>query len=237
MGLWLLLVGMFAMAPALDLAGIPRPSNDPAAPRPTDYQRALQAFISQAVSMLPVVLYFLWRVSRAPQGLVRAGVVPHRPARELVAGAFALLAALPMVLGSAVICTLITRHLLNIEPPKVGHDLLKTLLESSDIAVISLIAISAVLVAPILEEIMFRGLMQTALLDVFGHNRRWFVIVVTSIVFALIHTGGVVWQVMPGLTILGLMLGWLYEKHGSLLPGIVLHMLFNAANIGLGMLI
>ena len=55
-----------------------------------------------------------------------------------------------------------------------------------------------------------------------------------SLVFAMIHANfktGENWQVLPGLFVLALILGWLYERSGSLWPGIVVHIGFNALNV------
>ncbi|NJN06013.1 MAG: CPBP family intramembrane metalloprotease, partial [Rhodobacteraceae bacterium] len=44
------------------------------------------------------------------------------------------------------------------------------------------------------------------------------IIIIAGALFSLIHMGGVSWHVLPGLFILGLILGWLYETHRSLWP-------------------
>jgi len=46
------------------------------------------------------------------------------------------------------------------------------------------------------------------------------------------HTGQA-WQVLPSLFVLAVVLGWLYERTGSLLPSVLVHMGFNAINIAL----
>ena len=90
--------------------------------------------------------------------------------------------------------------------------------------------ISAVIVAPILEELIYRGLVQTALLELDANKHRWCVVLIASSWFTLIHQGAVTWQAMPALFVLSIFLGWLYERTKSLGPSIVLHMGFNAFN-------
>jgi membrane protease YdiL (CAAX protease family) len=38
---------------------------------------------------------------------------------------------------------------------------------------------------------------------------------------------------LPGLLVLGVVLGWLYERSGSLLPCVLVHAGFNALNIAM----
>ena len=77
------------------------------------------------------------------------------------------------------------------------------------------------MVAPIVEELTFRGL-GYSLLEPFG---RWIAIVVVGVVFALQH--GLV-QGLPALVLFGCTLTWLRARTESVYPCIVLHSAFNA---------
>ena len=84
-----------------------------------------------------------------------------------------------------------------------------------------LVFVSAVLIAPVIEEIAFRRVLfvfMTRMVGTFSSA------VLTSLVFAFMH-GGVV-QVLP-LFVLSLVLQHLYVKHGTLFPGILLHACHN----------
>lgn len=88
------------------------------------------------------------------------------------------------------------------------------------------IAIPAVsVVAPIVEETFFRGF-------VYGWMRRRLNVpaaaVLSGCFFALLHFQGVIF--LP-LAVLGIGLALLYEYSGSLLPGMVVHGLFNLVEI------
>ena len=231
-GIWILLASSFLLGPVFQAFGIPFREQDA---KPTLLQSAIAPLIGQLVTQLPIVLFVLFRAWQVDAGWRELGLVPKRPLREIIAGILALLAAMPMVLGSSAICMILAK-LMEQETPTVAHEMLKTLLESTDPLATALMVTSAVVVAPILEEIIFRGLVQTSLLAWLGPQSRWLMLFIASALFALIHGSVASWHVLPGLFILGLVLGWLYEKHGSLLPSIVLHMLFNLTNIGLGML-
>jgi membrane protease YdiL (CAAX protease family) len=76
-------------------------------------------------------------------------------------------------------------------------------------------------VAPFVEELLFRGL-GYSLLERFG---RWPAILSVGVVFGLYH--GLV-QALPELVIFGCALAWLRSKTRSVYPGMLLHATFNA---------
>jgi len=90
-----------------------------------------------------------------------------------------------------------------------------------------LILISAVVLAPIVEELFFRGLLQSMFRRQL--SSPWLAILVTSAIFAGIHTGQP--KNIPALAALGIALGYNYERCGRLYPSMLLHALFNAVNI------
>lgn len=104
-----------------------------------------------------------------------------------------------------------------------------------------LIIIVAVVIAPLLEETLFRGLFQTTIRCVLetrnpprfwpaGTTWRtaWPAILISSALFAISHANPGHW---PALFVLGTSLGYAYEKSGSLFRPIFIHSFFNAATI------
>jgi hypothetical protein len=76
-------------------------------------------------------------------------------------------------------------------------------------------------VAPIVEELFFRGMLYPVL------RRRWsapVAIVVNGFLFALIH---VIPILLPGLFFVGIVLAWVRERSGSVIPCMVIHALQN----------
>ncbi|HEY1170359.1 MAG TPA: type II CAAX endopeptidase family protein [Verrucomicrobiae bacterium] len=84
--------------------------------------------------------------------------------------------------------------------------------------------VMAVVMAPVVEEIFFRGVFYTAIKQT-GYRRTalWG----SSLLFALIHAN--VMTFLP-LTVLALVLVWLYERTGNLLSCIAAHAFFNLVN-------
>ena len=94
--------------------------------------------------------------------------------------------------------------------------------EPSRAAAFAVNAAVVVLVAPMIEELTFRGLGLNLLLRRFG---RWTAIVVVGLAFALAH--GLV-EALPILAALGSALAFLRVRTASLYPPILLHASFNA---------
>ena len=194
---------------------------------------AKHMLLSQASGQLPPVLYLLWRSSFKPNGPRRIGLIPSRFGRDVRWGLLGFLAAVPMILATIQVTVLIG-EVFGQAAPSIAHDALKMLIDSNSTTGTILIIFSAALVAPVLEEGLFRGMVQSVMVETLGNARRWAVVIVASFVFALMHANLQTWdhwQALPGLFVLGLVLGWLYERSGSLWPGIVVHMGFNILNI------
>ncbi len=87
-----------------------------------------------------------------------------------------------------------------------------------------LLVVLAALIAPIVEELAFRGL-------VLGGLGRVLPVVpalgIQAVLFGVVHDAVITW---PGLIVFGLVLGWLRLRHG-LLAAIAAHMTFNAATL------
>ena len=82
------------------------------------------------------------------------------------------------------------------------------------------------LLAPFVEELLFRGLGYGLLAPFAG---PWPAILATGVAFGLAH--GLVLG-LPVLSIFGITLGWLRWQTGSVYPGMVVHALFNAVALG-----
>ena len=83
--------------------------------------------------------------------------------------------------------------------------------------------LSIALLAPILEEMLFRGAIEGRLLHMW--QNPWGAIIVSSLVFGVVHMNP---AQIPFAFLLGVMFGWLYYRTGSLLPGIIGHVLNNS---------
>lgn len=76
--------------------------------------------------------------------------------------------------------------------------------------------------APLVEELLFRGLLQNALTK---YLPIWGAILLSSFLFALVHLQP---YAIPGLMSLSIAFGYLYHRTGSLRTNIILHMANNS---------
>lgn len=119
------------------------------------------------------------------------------------------------------------------------HDTLEKLQNNPNGRQAILLAVSPILVVPLLEEILFRGLIQCLLIrsvsqlqnklkqtvsPTISPSARWIGIVLAAIIFSTYHAN---WQHWPALFVLALCMGYSYEKQGNLLVPILMHSGFN----------
>ncbi len=121
-----------------------------------------------------------------------------------------------------------------------SHTLLRELGESAGPMSLWLTIAIAVVIAPLTEEIIFRGLLQGALSRLY--RWRWGAIVVSALIFSVFHlsvrTNAAAGEAslaqvenIPPLFFLGLVLGYSYEKSRSLYRPIWIHLGFNALSM------
>ena len=96
---------------------------------------------------------------------------------------------------------------------------------------IFLLAIVVIVGAPIVEEIVYRGVVQPGLVSSWGRSVG---ILVTAVLFAAIHMQPVEF---PGLFAFALVLGWARHSTGTIGTSIVTHMAFNATGLALVVLL
>jgi membrane protease YdiL (CAAX protease family) len=78
------------------------------------------------------------------------------------------------------------------------------------------------LLAPLAEEMVFRGAVLRSLLQ--WKSNPWIGIVVSALLFAMIHMNP---AQMPHAFLIGLLLGWMYWRTDSIVPGVVYHWVNN----------
>jgi membrane protease YdiL (CAAX protease family) len=91
-----------------------------------------------------------------------------------------------------------------------------------------LIILTTVIVAPLIEELLFRGFLQKVLEESWADITK--AILVTSLFFALVHLNPY-WIVQ--IYLLGMLLGYLSWRTNSIIPGIILHGLNNGFAVAL----
>jgi membrane protease YdiL (CAAX protease family) len=135
----------------------------------------------------------------------------------LVTAALALAGAMAILLLSQWIMVLL-------DVPPVQQSSIEALRQTNDVTRRVGIAVMAIVLAPLFEETLFRGILYPALKQA-GYPRLalWG----TAVLFGLSHMNALTFL---SLTFIGLLLALLYERTDNLLAPIFAHMAFNGAN-------
>jgi len=171
-----------------------------------------------------VVVIFLARVSFARQ-LKGFGLNAKTIVKDFFAGAVNLLAVWPIVIAMIILTTSLGKLIRGQDYQIQQHEELKLITAYPQLPLRILIIVLAVVIAPVFEEMLFRGLFQSMLRGVV--KNAWTAIILISALFALLHP----WTHWPALFALSMCLGYAYEKSGSLLRPIFIHSFFNAITI------
>jgi membrane protease YdiL (CAAX protease family) len=158
-----------------------------------------------------VLAWGKWR-TRVPLG----DLFPLRPLAPCL-----LLPVLLTVLGLTILASEAGNALQHVLPmPRVVADLFGGLVDAKEGFAGS--AFLLVLVAPLTEELLFRGLILRGLLRKYSVRKA---LVASAILFTLLHANP--WQVVTPM-VLGLVLGWWFVRTRSLTPCLAGHTLLNA---------
>lgn len=132
----------------------------------------------------------------------------------------------PLLTGSLLITVYAGKLIYGPEFEMSKHEQLEVLTQYPQLSVKIVTITAAAVIAPIFEEMLFRGMFQSIIRSfVF---KPWLAIILTSIFFASIHANAGHW---PTLFILSVSLGYAYEKSGSILRPIFMHFIFNTTSL------
>ena len=159
-----------------------------------------------------------------PDGLRRLGFSIKRIPLGVMTGIAGIAGILPMIFLVNGITEYALDHFGATHP---AHQLLEVLKNNPPPWLSAADALAAGLIAPMAEEMFFRGLLQTLFRHLF--DRSWPAILLAAALFALVHP----WYIWPQIFVLGICLGYAYERSGNLWVSITMHAYFNLLSIWL----
>lgn len=168
------------------------------------------------------ILVLTWRFLREHQTTWAVGFgLNQNQFQAIKLGVFAIGLFLPLGWGLQFVSIQVLQAV-GLEPAE--QLALVALRNSGTMAQLVIMGLVTILLAPVAEEILFRGVIYPAARQ-YGFRRAalWG----SSILFAAIHFN---LAAFGSLLLLALLLVWLYEKTGNLLAPIVAHVAFNAIN-------
>lgn len=185
--------------------------------------------LGQTLTQAPIALYFVLRMVRSDDPPTRGGPFDRKGLRIVLQS----VACGTLLVGVVLVVSNFGVELaaaFGAPRPETGHTMLEAVRASTRPFVKIGLVLSAVIVAPVLEEAVYRGVIQSAFASIAGH-RRIAAVGVTSLLFTAAHAGAVPWQMLPGLLLVAMVLGWLYERTATLIAPILAHAVFNGLNL------
>jgi membrane protease YdiL (CAAX protease family) len=185
---------------------------------------AIAALFSLGVALWPLCRGINWSQFRAELGW-HSG---RGALREIFAGLIGYIAGLPIL----AVGFLITAMLIQKSGSHPTHPILRELMGKSSALTLIGIYLAACLLAPLIEETMFRGALYQHLRR---RHRPILSALIVSLLFAAIHPQG--WAVIPLLGSIAFVLAMLREWRSSLLASMTAHALNNAIGVSIVILL
>jgi membrane protease YdiL (CAAX protease family) len=177
-----------------------------------------------ASELIPLAVMLAATIFTRPDGIRQTGVAIRRVPIGVIGGILGIAIVLPLIIYVDGFTEWALEHW---KQPHPAHELLEILKSNPPAWLRAADVISAGLVAPLAEEMFFRGILQTLFRNLF--NNSWLAIVLSAAAFALVHH----WWTWPQIFFLGFCLGYAYERTGNLWVTITMHAMFNLTSIWL----
>jgi membrane protease YdiL (CAAX protease family) len=182
-----------------------------------------ETVVFSALTELAVFATMVVATARTRQdGIRQTGIGLWRIPKGVLGGLLGMAIVLPLILYVNDLTVWILDRWKQANPP---HELLEILKENPPAWLRAADVFAAGVVAPLAEEMFFRGLLQTLLRNLFKNS--WLAMIFAATAFALVHP----WWTWPQIFFLGLCLGYAYERSGNLWMSITMHALFNLTSI------
>ncbi|MDP9174404.1 MAG: CPBP family intramembrane metalloprotease [Planctomycetota bacterium] len=183
-----------------------------------------QVLLSCAIFLTVFIILIIASVNLRKEGIKRLGIGWNRFPRGVAGGILGIIVILPLMFHVSDWNEIILKRL---HQPVDEHYLLRILGSLPQTWLRWSIAFSAVILAPLAEELFFRGYLQTAVR--YATNQPWLAIFCSALAWAAVHPS---FEMLP-IFFLGISLGYIYERSANLWTCIVVHALFNATSLGI----
>ena len=169
--------------------------------------------------------------------LPKGATPPVRTPRGISMGVVGFLLAIPLIETGAILGQIVQQWLSATTPNLIAHETLGALVSVTPDIWWWMVAANAVIGAPVIEEILYRGFLQQAFRR--AGAGAWPAILLTGSIFSLMHYAvlppDTAISAMTALLLLAIALGMIRERTGRIAPCMVAHGMFNALNLGLAL--
>jgi membrane protease YdiL (CAAX protease family) len=242
---WILIPGVYAAATGD--ASTTQPTTAPLITEPSEL-----ITLTALASSVALVILLAGNALYRRDGLSRLGLRLRQLLPAIPIGVIGIILIMPFIFWAGVV-TMKLWELLGFQHD-TKHEMLRILENTDDRGLAWLLIFTAAVLAPLYEELLFRGHLQTLLVHLFTRLRperdvvmepyatpnaalmrphgpspaaKWTGIIVASLAFAVVHP----WWTMPPIFFLSVCLGYSYERWNNLWIPIVLHALFNGISM------
>jgi len=195
------------------------------APLSEDVNGLLHTSLSDVLIVI-IALYFVAR--RYGHRLDAIGLSLKNTWKNILTGVMGYIAALP-ILACVLFSTMWVIEATGYNPPV--QPVVEMFLNQDSAKILIYMTVFVSIFGPLAEEIFFRGFMYKALRGRFGVKLS---LIVVAALFALLHADIVAFA---PILVLGITLGFLYERTGSLIASFTVHIMHNTATISIVFLI
>jgi membrane protease YdiL (CAAX protease family) len=188
------------------------------------------AFLDNAIlclcSLAVLSMIILMVRSHFAERLGGLGLHPKTMHKDFLAALVNLLSIWPIMLFVFVVTVFVGKFVSGPDFDVNRHEELKMLTAYSQMSLRILIIATTVVIVPVFEEVLFRGLLQSVVRSYVV--LPWRSVLISSVVFTVVHPDIAHW---PTLFVLSVCLGYSYEKSGSLFRPIFIHSVFNGISV------
>jgi len=178
------------------------------------------------ILIVAIAVYFV--VRRYGHKLDTIGLSLKNTWKNVLTGVIGYIAALP-ILACVLFATMWVIEVTGYKPPM--QPVVEMFLSQDSAKILIYMTVFVSIFGPMAEEIFFRGFLYKALRGRFGVKLP---LVIVAALFALLHADVVAFA---PILVLGITLGFLYERTGSLIASFTVHIMHNTATISVVFLI
>jgi len=156
---------------------------------------------------------------------------------DISLGLLAFVLAMPIVLLTGVLSKLVYLQMEGAEPDPIAHPTLELITQNYGDQWAWVMIVSVVVLVPIIEEIIYRGFLQSAVLRY--TKSPWTAVLLTSVAFTAAHVNwsnpadGVPYYALAPLFVLSVTMGLAFERTRHIGVPMIMHAAFNAMNVAL----
>ena len=170
------------------------------------------------MNVIPCWFIIKYLYTKYGQDLRYLGIEFKHVPKKIMIGFVGYVTCMPFLLLTLLI-SFMAMTFFKAEPPP--HPLVPIVMKDESVLDLIYMMVFACILGPITEEIFFRGLLYPLFKKRVGIV---LVAVLTAMLFAFLHMN---WVMVLSIFVLGILFAYLYEKTGSLLPSMFVHMLHN----------